>query len=356
MNLLIPRLHAVDGAAPLVGRRPGRAAIVGVAALLAAVAASAQVAKPDPAPAQWRPLIGEYGDDANLIIVYEGGGRLHALIEGLCTYTLTEVSDAVLAFPETGLLRGGRLIVRRRADGRVAGIAAGARWLPRRPLGPEHGGQLRVAPVRPVGELLREALAATPPTEEGRFGPSDLVDLASVDTGLRFDIRYATANNFLGTPFYQTPRVFLQRPAAEALHRAHRALGRWGYGLLIFDGYRPWYVTKVFWHATPDSLKWLVADPARGSRHNRGAAVDLTLYHLATGEPVEMVGTYDEATPRSLPDYPGGTGLQRWHRELLRRVMEAEGFTVYPAEWWHFDFRDWREYPILNVPFERLAR
>jgi len=97
-----------------------------------------------------------------------------------------------------------------------------------------------------------------------------------------------------------------------------------------------------------------VADPAQGSRHNRGCAVDLTLYHLATGEPVEMVALYDEMTERSFPHYPGGTSRQRWHRELLRKTMEAEDFEIYEFEWWHFDYKDWRKYPILNLGFEEL--
>jgi serine beta-lactamase-like protein LACTB len=128
-----------------------------------------------------------------------------------------------------------------------------------------------------------------------------------------------------------------------------------GYGLLVHDAYRPWYVTKVFWDATPDDKKKFVADPAKGSRHNRGCAVDLTLYDLKTGKPVEMVSTYDETTDRAYPDYPGGTSLQRWHRDLLRAAMEAEGFTVFEAEWWHFDYKDWQKYRIGNVPFDRIG-
>ena len=127
-----------------------------------------------------------------------------------------------------------------------------------------------------------------------------------------------------------------------------------GFGLLIHDAYRPWYVTKIFWDATPDSLRWMVANPADGSKHNRGAAVDLTLYELATGRPVEMPSTYDESTTRAYANYPGGTALQRWHRAILRRVMEHEGFAVNPQEWWHFDYHDWKSYPILNVPFEQV--
>jgi D-alanyl-D-alanine dipeptidase len=146
----------------------------------------------------------------------------------------------------------------------------------------------------------------------------------------------------------------MQRPAAEAVVRASARLHALGYGLLIHDAYRPWYVTRVFWDATPDDKKVFVADPAKGSRHNRGCAVDLTLYDLKTGKPIEMVSTYDETTARAYPDYPGGTSLQRWHRALLRAAMEAEGFTVYEAEWWHFDYKDWRKYLIGNLKFEQI--
>ena len=148
----------------------------------------------------------------------------------------------------------------------------------------------------------------------------------------------------------------MQRPAAEAVARANKTLAPLGYGLLIHDGYRPWYVTKTFWDATPPEKKWLVADPSKGSKHNRGCAVDLTLYDLRTGRAIEMPSTYDESTPRASAFYPGGTSLQRWHRALLRRVMEAEGFTVNPEEWWHFDHKDWQRYAIGNVPFDRIPK
>jgi D-alanyl-D-alanine dipeptidase len=211
-----------------------------------------------------------------------------------------------------------------------------------------------VKPLRNIKEIRAAALAATPPEEKGSFRKNDLVELARLDPAIRLDIRYATPNDFLGTAVYTQARAFLQRPAAEALVRALRHLQPLGYGLLIHDGYRPWYVTKIFWDATPESGKIFVADPSQGSRHNRGCAVDLTLYDLRTNEPVEMIGLYDEMSPRSFPDYPGGTSLQRWHRELLRWAMESEGFTVYESEWWHFDYKDWREYAIGNIPFEKL--
>ena len=158
----------------------------------------------------------------------------------------------------------------------------------------------------------------------------------------------------MGSIFYEESRAFLQRPAAEALVRVHRRLSEHGYGLLIHDAYRPWFVTKMFWDATPDELKRFVANPQKGSRHNRGCAVDLTLYDLSTGKPVRMVSGYDEFTPRAFPAYPGGTTLQRWYRELLRREMQREGFEVYGFEWWHFDYQDWQSYRIGTQTFKEI--
>ncbi|MGO9802176.1 MAG: M15 family metallopeptidase [Steroidobacteraceae bacterium] len=216
------------------------------------------------------------------------------------------------------------------------------------------GGVFHVTPVRPVAELLPLALAATPPAESGEFRRADLVELTSLDATIRLDIRYATSANFLGTPLYSEARAFLQRPAADALLRVQRSLAREGYGLLVHDAYRPWYVTKIFWDAMPPGLHRYVADPAVGSRHNRGCAVDLTLYELRTGREVEMPSLYDEATERAYPTYSGGTAAQRAARDLLRRHMESEGFTVYEFEWWHFDYRDWKSYAIQNVRFEDI--
>jgi D-alanyl-D-alanine dipeptidase len=214
---------------------------------------------------------------------------------------------------------------------------------------------MRIEPVRPVAELLPGALAAQPPHQAGTFRPPDLVELTTLDAGIRLDIRYATGDNFLGTPLYTQARAFLQRPAAEALVRVQHSLAREGYGLMVFDAYRPWYVTRLFWDATPPDKHRFVADPAQGSHHNRGCAVDLTLYELRTGKEVSMPSVYDETTERAYPGYAGGTAEQRRLRDLLRRHMEAEGFTVYEYEWWHFDYRDWQSYAIQNVRFEDIG-
>lgn len=195
-----------------------------------------------------------------------------------------------------------------------------------------------------------------PPAEAGPFREVDLVELTALEPGIRLDVRYARRDNFLGRPVYRQARAFLQRPAAEALARAHRALATKGYGLTVFDGYRPWSVTKAFWDATPEEKKLFVADPRRGSRHNRGCSVDVTLHRLDTGKAVDMGSGYDEFSTRSWVTWEGGTKEQVKSRDLLRGAMEREGFFVYPWEWWHFDYKDWREWPLLDVPFEELGK
>ncbi len=211
-------------------------------------------------------------------------------------------------------------------------------------------------PVSKLEQLRADALRALPPEETGEFLDTDLVEVVTLDPSLRLDVRYAGSDNFLRAPIYPEARVFLQRPAAEAVARVNRALRAHGYGLLLFDGYRPWYVTKVFWDATPSEQRNFVADPATGSRHNRGCAIDLSLFDLKTGLEVSMPSGYDEFSERAHPDYAGGTSEQRAARDLLRTAMEAEGFTVNDDEWWHYDCRDWHKYRIGNAYFKDLPR
>lgn len=214
-----------------------------------------------------------------------------------------------------------------------------------------------------AGFLFALAIAACstapsrPPVEPGPFQQSDLVEIVQLDPTIHLDVRYATANNFTGRPVYRQARAFLQRPAAEALVRVNRSLRDKGWGLVVFDGYRPWSVTKRFWEITPKDKreKGFVANPAKGSKHNRGAAVDLSMYELATGREADMPSAYDEFSDRADPDFAGGTAAQRERRDLLRAEMEKEGFEVDPGEWWHFNFRGWEKYPILDVPFEKIS-
>jgi len=202
--------------------------------------------------------------------------------------------------------------------------------------------------------ILLNSCAVKPPIEKGDFRKSDLVELIKLDSTFKLDIRYATGNNFAGRPVYTEARAFLQRPAAQSLVEVNSELKRLGYGLAIFDGYRPWSVTKIFWDITSKENRKFVADPQKGSMHNRGCAIDLTLYEIASGKEVNMTGEYDEMSERSYPGYKGGTDEQRRMRDLLRSKMEANGFAVNEYEWWHYDYKDWKLYRIQNIPFPEI--
>jgi serine beta-lactamase-like protein LACTB len=309
---------------------------------------------PPDIPEKWKGLIGEYGWDHNTLFIFERARKLCALIEWTEIDVLSEESENVFAFPaKGGMYHGEKLVFTRDATGRATRVVAANMTMKRRKIDGENGETFKIEPEHPLDRLRKLALEAKPPEEKGDFLKPDLVDLAKF-AGVKLDIRYATENNFASTKFYSSARAFLQRPAAEALGRAHKKLAEHGYGLLIHDGYRPWFVTKMFRDATPAKFHNFVADPLKGSRHNRGCAVDLTLYDLKTGQPVQMPGGYDEFSSRSFADYMGGTSRQRWLRDLLRKAMENEGFTVYEEEWWHFDYKDWRKYPIGNKTFEEL--
>lgn len=312
-------------------------------------------AAPAACPKDLNEFIGEYGWDHNTLYIYEDRGQLWALIEWIFYYPLERVGDDTFAFPDSdGLYFGEQLVFERDSTGQVNAVDAANVQFKRRAVGLPSGEVFRIKPARPVEELRMDALAASPPDEPRDFRPSNLVQLKEVEPEIKLDIRYASDRNFMGTPFYTLPRAYMQLPAAEATARAHRALRDKGYGLLIHDAYRPWMVTRMFWDGTPPDLRDFVADPRKGSRHNRGCAVDLTLFDRKTGEPIQMVANYDEFSERSFPLYPGGTRRERWHRDLLRQTMRAQGFSVYEFEWWHFDHRLWQEYPIGNASFEEL--
>ena len=217
-----------------------------------------------------------------------------------------------------------------------------------------------------VPALLTTTLVGCKPTTQDRpfekekpkaagGKPTDLVELVKLDPTIRLDLRYATANNFTGRVLYNQARGFLARPAAEALVRAHHRAAIDGFGLTIFDAYRPWRVTKRLWDATPPGPKRnYVANPKKGSKHNRGCAADLTMHDLASGELVAMPSGYDEFSERAHRDYRGGPAIAIANTQRLQTFMEAEGFRGISNEWWHFDYNGWEQFPIRNIPFEDL--
>jgi D-alanyl-D-alanine dipeptidase len=178
-----------------------------------------------------------------------------------------------------------------------------------------------------------------------------LVDLSTID-GLRLDIRYATPNNFMKTTLYPVAKAYLRAPAARALADIQRELASQGLGLKIFDGYRPYRVTEQMWEPikNPD----YVADPSKGSRHNRGAAVDLTLIDLRTGEELVMPTPYDDFTTRARHDFTDLPADALANRAKLLDVMTRHGFEALPSEWWHYDFAGWKNFELMDVPLTEL--
>ena len=204
--------------------------------------------------------------------------------------------------------------------------------------------------------LFSVAFAQTGPPKEENKREADLIELTKLDKSIKLDIRYATTNNFVGKAVYPEGRAFLQRPAAEAVVKVHKELKKKGLGIVIYDGYRPWAITKLFWEVVAEDQRKFVADPAKGSKHNRGCAIDLGIYDLKTGKAIPMPSGYDEFTERASPDYKGGSDEERANRETLRHMMESVGFTVNPNEWWHFDFKDWQEYAIYDIAFDEIGK
>jgi len=187
-----------------------------------------------------------------------------------------------------------------------------------------------------------------PPEDPAAMSESDLVDLTEFIPGLVIDLRYATENNFLGARFYSGSTPLLQRPVAQDLREVQRVLENKGIGLIVYDAYRPWWVTRVFRDASPQEHHGFLADPAKGSRHNRGCAIDIGLVRLNDGLILEMPSDFDEFSPRAFVTWDQGSQESLDNRDLLIETMESNNFSVNPSEWWHFDHKSWPKYPILN--------
>lgn len=171
-------------------------------------------------------------------------------------------------------------------------------------------------------------------------GENKLLDMRALTPDAQFDVTYATPNNLIKRAVYQTAEVFMRRPAALALQSVHQTLKQQGYGLVLFDGYRPYRVTEIFYEEIKDTT--YVADPKRGSRHNRGMAIDLSLFDLKTGKRVSMPSNYDETTPRAFHSFMDSDSASLKHREILKNAMTAVGFEINLNEWWHYDFKGYR--------------
>jgi D-alanyl-D-alanine dipeptidase len=183
---------------------------------------------------------------------------------------------------------------------------------------------------------------------------NELINLQEFIPGLRLDIRYATTHNFTGEKIYNLARAYARKPVAEALKKIQADLARQGLGLKIFDGYRPYSATVKFYELYRDTT--YVASPYKGSRHNRGCALDLTIVDLKTGEELKMPTEYDSFRKEAWPSTPVADPLVRKNRQTLIDAMEKHGFKVNASEWWHFDFIGWQQFAVMDIDFEELEK
>lgn len=182
----------------------------------------------------------------------------------------------------------------------------------------------------------------------------ELVNLAEAAPDIVLEIGYATEKNFTGKKIYTLPRAYARRPVVEALQRAQKDFRALGYGIKVYDGYRPYKATVKFYEEYHDTT--YVASPYRGSRHNRGCALDMTLIDLKTGKEIPMPTLWDAFDTQAWPTAIVADPAIRGNRDLLIRVMERNGFTVYEHEWWHFDFNGWKNFEVMDIDFEELEK
>lgn len=203
-------------------------------------------------------------------------------------------------------------------------------------------------PPSPIAVSPSPQVAATP-TKPG--AEAQLVDIQTISPGIKLDIRYATEKNFTRQKLYAQARCVLRGAVAKKLAQVQTELESQGLSLKVYDCYRPLSVQKQMWEVMPDAR--YVANPAIGSRHNRGSAVDVTLVDR-TGKELEMPTEFDDFTEQAHADYAGASPAAKQHRQLLKRVMEKHGFVALATEWWHFDAAGWKQFPLLDVPIDRI--
>jgi zinc D-Ala-D-Ala dipeptidase len=204
------------------------------------------------------------------------------------------------------------------------------------------------APAAPAAPSQPAVPVQQPPAQ----GP-ELVNVATVVPDAGIDLRYATSDNLTGHPLYTVAVAYLRPATAKKLAAVVADLKTQGYGLKVWDAYRPLAAQKALYKASP--VKGLVADPKKGSMHNRGAAVDVTLTSLPGGENAEMPSGFDDITQKARVAYAGASDTAKKNRTVLIATMTRHGFRSISNEWWHFDDRSERNAPLLDIPLDKVV-
>lgn len=325
----------------------------------------ALAAVPDDAPKDIKYILGFYYGNGENILIRENDGRLELLYRtaqedrsfaAANLYPLSKVHFDSYTLQESGPMSNTEAGVRfeRDPDGYGISCRIGGNTYSRYFLGTTQGERakpfrLEERSAEEWAKLRTEAAKAAVPAALAAGEQAQLVDAASV-AGVKVNSVYAGSDNLFGAPLYSTPKLFVAKDAAAALGRVQQRLAPYGYGLVLWDAYRPWSVSKLANLALPEGKKDMLEDPeVKGSVHNTGNAVDVGLYSLDSGEELDMGCGFDEPSLRQYASYAGGTSRERYLRSLLREEMELQGFKGIEMEWWHFEYGDCSKFAHLNV-------
>lgn len=323
---------------------------------------------PDDAPKDIKYILGFYYGNGENILIRENNGRLELLYRtaqedrsfaAANLYPLSKVHFDSYTLQESGPMSNTEAGVRfeRDTDGYGISCRVGGNTYSRYFLGTTQGERakpfrLEERSAEDWTKLREEAAKATVPAALAAGEQAQLVDAASV-AGVKVNSVYAGSDNLFGAPLYTTPKLFVAKDVAAALGRVQQRLAAYGYGLVLWDAYRPWSVSKLANLALPEGKKDMLEDPeVKGSVHNTGNAVDVGLYSLDSGEELDMGCGFDEPSLRQYASYAGGTSRERYLRSLLREEMELQGFKGIEMEWWHFEFGDCSKLAHLNISNE----
>lgn len=316
--------------------------------------------EPKDCPKDLKYILGMYYGNGEMFLLRENNGEVELVYRfgqkdytfaGSNVYPLYKEHFDSYTINESGPLNHLDAAVRieRSREGYGVSCSVGGNRYSRRFFAGENGRPFRFAPVSDWQALKTAADAAVMPAQLGTGQQAQLVDLAQAVPGLKFDLRYAQADNCFGQALTDDQRAFLDADAAQALAQAQQYLKPYGYGILVWEAYRPWSVSKLAYDALPADKKSMLPAPEVGFSHNTGRSIDVSLYLLATGENAGMISGFDEPSVRQYASFAGGTTLERYRRDLLRSAMQMAGFTASETEWWHFDYGDIKGFAHLNI-------
>lgn len=316
--------------------------------------------EPKDCPKDLKYILGMYYGNGEMFLLRENNGEVELVYRfgqndytfaGSNVYPLYKEHFDSYTINESGPLNhlDAAVLIERSREGYGVSCSVGGNRYSRRFFAGENGRPFRFASASDWQALKTVADAAVMPAQLGAGQQAQLVDLAQAVPGLKFDLRYAQADNCFDQALTDDQRAFLDADAAQALAQAQQYLKPYGYGILVWEAYRPWSVSKLAYDALPADKKSMLPAPEVGFSHNTGRSIDVSLYLLATGENASMISGFDEPSVRQYASFAGGTTLERYRRDLLRSAMQMAGFTASETEWWHFDYGDIKGFAHLNV-------